>query len=59
MPRLEQPYSAKNQSIKDMQERFRRGIVKVENEQKAQKEKVKEEKLSKRKKNKKNKKDKW
>ena len=53
MPRLEQPYSAKGQSINDMKERFRRAIVKVKNEQEAQKEKIKKEKLSKRKNNKK------
>lgn len=55
MPRLEQPYSAKNQSLNDMKERFRRAMVKVENEKEKEKERIKEEKLSKRKKNKKDK----
>ena len=50
MPRLEQPYSAKNQSLNDMKERFRRAIVKVKNEQEKEKENIKKEKLKKRKK---------
>lgn len=53
MPRLERPYSAKDQSINDMKERFRRAIVRTRNEQEAQKEKIKKEKLSKRKNNRK------
>lgn len=55
MSRLEKPYSAKNQSLKDMKERFRRATAKVKNEQGAQKEEFKKEKLSKRKNNKKDK----
>ena len=55
MPRLEQPYTAKNQSLKDMKERFRRVNEKVKNEQEKQKEEFKKEKLSKRKNNKKDK----
>lgn len=55
MPRLEQPYSAKNQSLKDMKERFRRAGAKAKNEQEKKKEEIKKEKLSKRKNNKKDK----
>lgn len=55
MPRLEQPYSAKNQSLNDMKERFRRAIVKVKNEKEKEKEKIKKEKLNKRKNKKKDK----
>lgn len=55
MPKLEQPYTAVNQSLNDMKERFRRAKVKVINEQEKQKEEIKKEKLNKREKNKKGK----
>lgn len=52
MGRLKQPYTAVNQDLNDMQERFRRAQLKAVRESEAKKELIRKEKEARRKKNK-------
>ena len=52
MGRLKQPYTAVNQDLNDMQERFRRAQLKAVRESEAKTELIRKEKEARRKKNK-------